>query len=114
MITNKDDNLFDSVGMNEDKPKIKVVKPNLNNERIIAQSGFFTLHYFVEKQLDGQGRFPDLKEMKEPEMTLTIIPIPGADKWKYLRKLNRMNVNHQTIYPGFEGICKQMNWEFEL
>ncbi|GAB4007203.1 hypothetical protein GCM10028808_10650 [Spirosoma migulaei] len=83
----------------------KVLRPTLNNDRIVAQSGWFTIH----SSIDG---FSPLEE--DPEMTkyLTEIKIVKSSKRKLLEQINDYGINARTIFPDFEGTCKHANWKF--
>jgi hypothetical protein len=89
--------------------KTKVFRPNLNNERIVAQAGWFTAHSF---SVTGKLWVP-LERNSEIKNYLMKIRIPGQKKKEFIRQLNFLGINYQTVYPDMTGICRQMNIEFE-
>lgn len=89
--------------------KTRVLKPILNNERIIAQSGWFTAHKFSEQTKS----FVDLRRNTDIHHSITEVEIPSGTKISILESLNVFGINYQTLFPDVNGICKQMNWEFK-
>jgi hypothetical protein len=88
----------------------KIFRPPQNNERIIAQSGWFTAHAFSQRTnsfvpLEQNIRFKDI---------VIELQIPEALKPTIIEKCHLFGVNYQTVFPGVEGICKQINWEFKI
>jgi len=86
--------------------KTKIFRPNLNNERIVAQNGWFTAHALVE----GRNEFRPFTEEKDFERKIWLLEIPESSKGIMLLKLNILGINYETIYPGIEGTCRHINW----
>lgn len=98
----------------------RVVKPNLNNPRIAAQVGWFTAH------APGRGgRFLPLDDDPGLKASLARFRIAhhpghrgaliGSDaelKRDILVRLDALGVNAQSVFPGVEGICRHVNWEY--
>ncbi|HEX4375335.1 MAG TPA: FRG domain-containing protein [Puia sp.] len=90
------------------RSKTQVLKPTLNNERIIAQSGWFTAH----KYSTSANCFVDLRTNAEIKDSIIEVIIPKGTKPTVLESLNVFGINSQSLFPDVSGICKQMNWEF--
>lgn len=90
------------------RSKTRVLKPTLNNERIIAQAGWFTAH----KYSTSAKCFVDLRTNKEIQDSIVEVTIPKKIKPNILDSLNVFGINSQTLFPDITGICNQMNWEF--
>lgn len=86
--------------------KTRIFKPNLNNERIIAQNGWFTVHSNKNKD----NRIVPLDEENDFKDQIWQIEIPAQHKPEILGKLNILGLNHETVYPGIDGTCKYINW----
>lgn len=86
--------------------KTKIFRPNLNNERIIAQNGWFTAHSLVQ----DKNEFRPLTEELDFERQIWLLEIPKESKGLMLLKLNILGINYETIYPGIEGTCRHINW----
>jgi hypothetical protein len=86
--------------------KTRVLKPNLNSSRIVAQSGWFTAHRYskVGKRFIPLERNSDIKER------LLEITVPGKVKAEALRVLDVLGVNSQALFADIEGVCKYINW----
>ena len=91
-----------------DRSKTRVLKPTLNNERIIAQAGWFTVH----KYSNSAKRFVDLRTNTDITDALIEVVIPIKYKSTILASLNVFGINNQTMFPDVSGICKHINWEF--
>lgn len=89
--------------------KTRVINPNLSNDRIIAQSGYFTAHRFSEKS----GKFVSLERNPEVKKYLKEYVIAGKDKVDFLMTLERCGVTSKSIYPDIEGVCRFLNWRAE-
>jgi hypothetical protein len=89
--------------------KTRVLKPNLNNPRISAQSGWFTIHRYSKKA----GRFVDLHKNRNLKTKVLMKGVPGKNKSEILRSLDKLGVNYESLFPGIEGTCRHVNWYFE-
>ncbi|MCJ7446804.1 MAG: FRG domain-containing protein [Bacteroidales bacterium] len=90
------------------RTKTRVLKPTLNNDRIIAQAGWFTAHKYSK----GSERFVDLRTNIDINTSITELTIPKNIKSDVLENLNVFGINSQTLFPEISGICKHLNWEF--
>ena len=90
--------------------KTKVYKPNMNNERIIAQNGWFTIHSLQ----NDKRKFIPVEEDEDFKDYIMEIEIPSKKQEEILGKLNILGVNHETIFPGVEGACRHVNWLNQL
>jgi hypothetical protein len=86
----------------------KILRPNLNNERIVAQSGWFTAHKFSSRARS----FVPLERNPEVKKLITEIEIPAKIKLEIIRKLSVFGVNNQSIFPDITGLCQHLNWEY--
>jgi hypothetical protein len=84
----------------------KIFRPNLNNNRVIAQNGWFTAHAYNETK----NCFQPLEEEENFKDKVSLFVIPTNQKEVMLQKLNILGINYETIYPGIEGTCKYLNW----
>ena len=84
----------------------RVLKPILNNARIVAQSGWFTAH----KHSSKTSEFVPLQRNKEVKSAITQIEVPHALHVTLLAQLSTLGVNFQTMFPDVEGLCKHINY----
>jgi len=87
----------------------RILRPTLNNERIIAQSGWFTAHKFSRTQ----KRFIELEARKEERFKLVEIEIPAENKKEMLTILSNLGVNNRTVFPDIAGLCFHLNWKYQ-
>jgi len=86
----------------------RVIQPRLNNARIIAQHGWFTLHrYSVTSR-----KFVKLESMPEIKDCLTEILIPAKSRPDILRSLDRYGISSRTLFPDLQGLCQHLNWKY--
>jgi hypothetical protein len=85
----------------------KVFKPNQITGRIISQSGWFTLH----KYINPNNLFIPLDKISRLKSQLKKIII-SKDTLNDLRfELNICGVNEASLYPDLDGVCRFLNWE---
>ncbi|NQX98502.1 MAG: FRG domain-containing protein [Flavobacteriales bacterium] len=85
--------------------RTRVFRPNLNNPRIVAQHGWFTSHkYSIESK-----KFVALELNKKIKRSVFEIHIPNILKKEMIKALDRYGVNHHTLFPDLEGLCKYLN-----
>jgi hypothetical protein len=89
--------------------KTRILRPTLNNERIVAQSGWFTAHKFSR----GQNRFIELEARREERFKIVEIEIPAKSKKDILKTLSNLGVNYRTVFPDVEGLCLHLNWKYQ-
>ncbi|HIF9437205.1 TPA: FRG domain-containing protein [Photobacterium damselae] len=90
--------------------KTSVLQPRLNNERIIAQHGWFTLHRYAK----NNSRFVALEKNKDIKKFITEFTISSKSKQDILVSLDRYGINSRTLFPDLEGLCKYLNWRENL
>jgi hypothetical protein len=83
-----------------------VIKPNYNNSRIRAQSGWFTVQAYSKKD----QRFVDFHKHKAFGASVLMKGIRSAGMPHILRTLDKLGVNQETVFPGPEGTAKYINW----
>jgi len=92
--------------------KLKIYKPySDHNQRLLNQSGLF-VKFDTNTHLENlfKDNFPD----KNDNITLLKIRIPNKDRELCLRTLNRMNINHNTLFPDIEGTSIFCNLELSI
>ncbi len=105
-----------SMRLNKEKDKspftirsTKVLQPPQNNERVVAQSGWFTSHAYSE----SDKKFVSLDRNKKTKTRIKKYQIPNDLKNDFMKKLDKFGINHLSMFPDAEGLCKQINWENE-
>ncbi|ACT91780.1 FRG domain-containing protein [Dyadobacter fermentans] len=88
--------------------ELKVLRPSLNNERIIAQSGWFTVHPYDQVQ----NKFVPMDQDQEVSESVTEFVIDADIKAKLIDDLNMLGFNAQTMFPELAGLCHYLNWQY--
>lgn len=88
----------------------RVFQPRLNNPRIIAQHGWFTLHRYSKTQ---RG-FVAIESNRNAKNQLTEIRIPANRRDEILSSLERHGISRRTLFPDLEGLCNHLNWKHKL
>ena len=78
--------------------KVHIFPPDLNNERVVAQNGWFTIHPFHETK-------------KNVFRSISEFVIPKFKKQDFLIRLDSLGINYESVFPGVEGTCKYINWK---
>lgn len=91
-------------------PVTRVFQPRLNNPRILAQHGWFTLHRFSKTA----KAFVPLDINPETKKHLTEIRVPGVRRQEVLVSLDRHGINERTLFPDLGGLCTFLNWKHKL
>jgi hypothetical protein len=87
----------------------KVLRPVLNNNRIVAQQGWFTSHIY------SKNKFVSIANNKRyGKARIKHFTIPSILKSGLLTELNDLGMNHQSIFPDILGLCNQINWEYKI
>jgi hypothetical protein len=86
----------------------RVIRPVLNNYRIVAQQGWFTSHIYSS----SGGKFIGIeKNKKYGKSRIKHFNIQSGYKRGLLNELNALGVNSQSVYPDIAGLCSHINWE---
>ena len=91
---------------------IQIVRPmSDDNARLVNQSGLFT------RQPDGVDVETWIKRNFKDELKNMIyfkVLIPDSERTICLQSLNRMNINHLTLFPDLYGASKHCNTNLEI
>jgi hypothetical protein len=94
------------------KPIVELIRPMSDeNSRLVNQRGLFTrgpnnipVEQWIQSHNDGSSRSMDLIKL--------VLPKTGAKDC--LRYLNRMNINHATLFPDLYGASQFCNMELQI
>lgn len=87
--------------------KTRAFQPRLNNPRVIAQHGWFTLHRYSRQA----RRFVPLEVNPETSKHLHEYRIPEKRRAEILVALDRHGVSARTLFPDMGGLCQYLNWK---
>jgi len=89
-----------SVKIDGRKPIVELVRPMSDeNSRLVNQRGLFTR---APNNMDLM-KWINKYSKKEHKMSLMKITVPSKDSENCLKYLNRMNINHSTLFPDLYG-----------
>jgi len=89
--------------------KTRVFKPSINNERLSAQSGWFTAHKYSKQSM----RFVDLHKNKELKRKVLMKSVRCENKTRLRKALDRVGINQESMFLGLEGTCRYVDWSFK-
>ncbi len=91
---------------------IEIVRPiSNNNPRLISQRGLFTL---IPKGYSIESWIEEHFKNDNENIILLKIKIPNKDREDCLRSLNRMNINHLSLFPDLYGASKFCNMRLQI
>jgi hypothetical protein len=90
--------------------RTKVLKPTLNNNRIIAQQGWFTIHFYNT----SKKRFSHFEKTKLGKGKVFVYKIAPRLKGHLMIELSMLGVDYQSMFPDVVGLCDQINWENKI
>jgi hypothetical protein len=91
--------------------EVEFIRPRSDeNARLVTQDGLFSRVY-GSQPLDQWVR---AKFEKTQTYTVMKCLIPNTDRERCLRMLNRMNINHLTLFPDLDGAARFGNLSFEI
>ncbi len=113
-------NWLSSTESKESRVKFLVIDPREKNERISRQQGLFVCPLNIADSIediliktygceDTFHKVPvaNYNKVNAKELALRI-RIPSDLRQNILKNLNKMNVNHEVLFPGLDGFCKSM------
>ncbi|MFQ5499937.1 MAG: hypothetical protein ACE5FH_09710, partial [Candidatus Zixiibacteriota bacterium] len=91
---------------------VEFIRPKSDeNQRLVNQSGLFSrapdginLDDWELKNFEGDSKYYTLRKLL----------IPNSDRTLVLRTLNRMNINHLSLFPDLYGASKYCNLYGEI
>lgn len=86
------------------------IAPRHINERVKAQGGYFTLHP-LSKKLEIKS-LEELITEKDNGNKLRRIVIPQKNREVIKKELDKLNINHFTIYPDLDGLAQKIKQDF--
>ena len=90
--------------------RTRVFRPPHITRRIIAQSGWFTAH----KYLDHKKRFIALEKNKAYKQRLTRLRVPAHRFCDIRRALDRSGFNSAALYADLDGLSRHIEWRHSL
>lgn len=102
----------DRIQNNNDVQKIICVRAQLNNQRIIKQSGLFFLFGMIETKEETYNSnnyntiekyTSDIKQLKNPRLI-----IPANQKQKILNELRMMGISEETLFPEIDMVARSI------
>ncbi len=91
-------------------PRTQVFRPRHLTKRIIAQSGWFTVHMYQD-QLKG---FVRLEANRLYRSRLRKVLVPSSCMAGIRRGLDRMGFNAANFYADIDGLCRHIEWQHSL
>lgn len=99
---------------NSDSPfdieKTKIISPNWIAKRIANQSGLFTIHKPAEE--NNMLTFLSLDNERNLDFVIHKFIVPNVFRENIIRELNSYGINHSSVFPDVDGLCKSLNWQF--
>ncbi len=111
-ILQKNEELLNSPSLEQGRPPVlEFVDPMVDeNQRLVSQDGLFTrapigtpIERWVARAFESA-----------PDAVLLRIELPDSDRIGCLRALNRMNINHLSLFPDLSGASRSTNLRLEL
>jgi FRG domain len=85
--------------------KTRAFQARLNNERIVAQEGWFTLHRYSRKT----KCFVALEANVEMKGHIDTLRVPEVKRGALITSLDKHGVNERTLFPDLVGLCQHLN-----
>ena len=99
---------------NKNKAIIEFVEPKLDgNPRLTSQGGLFTKSSVFSKDWDIKGWIEE-NFKGDNNIHLIKITIPNSERIKWLRSLDKMNINHLSLFPDLFGASIYCNNKLAL
>ena len=86
-------------------PRTRIFQPPMNNPRIIAQQGWFTIHRYSDK---SEGFVP-LERNKDTKEYLDVVRVDGSAKKDLLKALAGHGISSHTLFPDLSGLTQHLN-----
>jgi hypothetical protein len=87
----------------------KIFQPKLNNQRVLAQHGWFTLHCFSPRD----KYWVRLETHEIIKNRIIELVIPASERQEMLMSLERHGTSARTLFPDLRGVCEHLNWRHD-
>jgi FRG domain len=109
------ENVFDKLVLgNRQFAFVELVQPFYMFERIIQQQGLFLCQGDIKIDFESNLYANYLVASSNGHKPMYKIKIPNEWKMEIIKDLNRMNINHSTLFPGVEGYFKSVKNIFDI
>ncbi len=111
-IRQKNEELLNGPSLEQGRPPVlEFIDPMVDeNQRLVSQDGLFTrapigtpIEQWVARVFEGVS-----------DGVLLRVELPDSDRLNCLRALNRMNINHVSLFPDLGGASRSTNLKLEL
>ena len=96
---------------------IKFVRPDSDeNSRLLSQRGLYTKPLSADIEIEETVKRCYAKDKKKglSRIIFVKLQIPDIERETCLRNLNRMNINHATLFPDLIGAAEYCNVKLEI
>jgi len=84
-----------------------IFRPNHITKRITAQSGWFTVHLYIQ----DRNSFIPLEKHKQYSPHLAKFIIDNSLKTDILKTPETLGINHYTMFPDLDGLTSYIEWK---
>ena len=85
----------------------KVFQPRHIAKRIVAQSGWFTIHKFMPRE----SKFIPLERNKKFSKKLIKLRIAPKEFFEMRFQLDRLGINSASLFTDLDGLCSHIQWD---
>lgn len=93
---------------------VELVQPFYMFDRITQQQGVFLCQGDVRGTFENNLYSNYLVALQQNYQPMYKIKIPNSWRIEMIRDLNRMNINHASLFPGVEGYFKSLKNNFDI
>ena len=90
----------------------KVIYPDHIDDRVVQQQGVFTIHPLPPKGEEFKA-FEHSISTVAPLVYAVPYHILGSEKERLRKHLDVLGINYRSIYPGLDGVGRQLAWEID-
>lgn len=91
-----------------DLKRTQLFRPSHVTRRIVAQDGWFTAHWYIEKK----NKFVPLEQQPRFKKNLRKLVIPAKYHASIRRDLRALGISDAVLYPDLPTLCKQLVADF--
>jgi hypothetical protein len=93
---------------------VVVANPIKMNERVAAQQGVFLCHLSRSEAFDYALLQVMVTPMPPTSPVIWKFVIKTAERVRFLRELNRMNIHGASLFPGLDGFARSLKLNLEV